>query len=204
LPRWFLDDIKAIDQRLYLVWHPFHLIWDNVMNQYTGSMEDPRFNIHEYCGQEIWGWPLTDGKGKPTREDKWHLWRLNTELGWYHVMNIASDDPGHLKKVVRELWWQAKIADAPMAAKSMVRKMKMDEDDELEAQQKARDDLFNDTMRENKSFLREVQSNFECGRTAPTNPQKESIISFPGQKNFTKTVRPLDDKEGGLYIPGDD
>jgi hypothetical protein len=91
-----------------------------------------------------------------------------------------------------------------MAQKAFVRKLKTDDQDKLEAGLQQRDNLFQDTVSENKSFMREVKENFERGHVKPTNPTKESIMSYPRQKNFTKTERPLEDREGGLYIPGDD
>ena len=204
LPAWFHDEIKCIDKDLYFVWHPFQVIYENVMNQYSGGAEDTRFCINEYCGQEIWGWPLKEADERPIEENRWHLWRLNSCLGWCHVINVASNSPEHLRKVLRELHWQARISEAPMAQKAMVRAMKTDEEDRMEAAIAARDSLFDDTRKENKAFLKEVKENFERGHVKPTNPQKESVYSFPGQKNFTKTVRPLEDREGGLVIPGDD
>ena len=49
--------------------------------------------------------------------------------------------------------------------------------------------------------FRKAMENFEHGITAPTNPMKESIISYAGQKNRSRIIRPLDDEEGGLVLP---
>ena len=43
--------------------------------------------------------------------------------------------------------------------------------------------------------------NFDRGVVAPTNPEKETIVSYGGQTNRSKIVRPLDDEEGGLIVP---
>ena len=40
--------------------------------------------------------------------------------------------------------------------------------------------------------------NFEFGRTAPTNPTKDIIMSYRGQTNKSKIIRPLNDKDVGL------
>ena len=109
LPSWFHDDIKALDQHLYFVWHPWRLIYDDVMNQYTGEAHDPRFCIHEYHGEEIWGFPLTDGDNKPIPENKWHIWRLSLDRGWYHIVNIDSYQRDHLSDILNRLALQDKL-----------------------------------------------------------------------------------------------
>ena len=75
LPSWFSDNLKSIDRNLYLVWHPFRVIYDDIINQYEGALDDPRFCIHLEHGQENWGFVMTDGNGAPIPECKWHVWR---------------------------------------------------------------------------------------------------------------------------------
>ncbi len=90
LPSWFFDDLKAIDSKLYIVWHPYATLWDDMMNQYEGALEDPRFTIHREYGEEVWGWVTTNGQGAPLPEQAWHVWRLCEPHGWAHLVRIDS------------------------------------------------------------------------------------------------------------------
>ena len=50
-------------------------------------------------------------------------------------------------------------------------------------------------------MMSRVRYNFEHGRTAPTRPMVEKVFSGGGVSRRDKTVRPLDDREGGPILP---
>ena len=201
LPRWFYDNIKAIDKDLYFVWHPYRLIYDDLMNQYLGSPDDGRFCIHEEFGQEIWGWILKQvGNDDPAPEEKWHLWRECWPYGWVHVTCIESEQEEYLKLIGKRLWMQARISDT--YGRAEWNRMNEAEKQEFNlSKQKAADQLFADVQDENKWLTKKAMENFDRGDTDPTNPMKESIVSYPGQIKRSKIVRPITDTEGGLVIP---
>lgn len=200
LPTAFIDELKGIDPNLHFVWHRFRVIYDDVMNQYTGSLEEPRFSINERFGVELWGWPLLDTEEQPIPDNKWHIWRLH-QHGWSHIINIESRNPEYLRLVIQ------KIARADMLSKmSHKERMKFlqDEQDKLEADKIAAGEaLWKDVQKENNKLMRQVAENFASGNTRPTNPTKDVITSFEGQTNRSRIVRPLDDREGGLILPDD-
>lgn len=201
LPAEFLHDLKSIDEHLWLVWHPYRVMYDDVMNQYTGKLDDPRFCIGRYADEEVWGFVLTDNTKMPVREDKWHIWRLCWPYGWCHIAPVQSDHSEYLKLLARRLNVQARYK-AKHGDRQWTRKLDADATEEQERQQQQELAMFDAVQEENSWLMRRAMNNFESGIVAPTNPQKENIISYPGQVNRTKTVRPIDDEEGGLIIPG--
>ena len=196
LPRWFIDDLKAIDRRFEFVYHRWKLMWDDVMNQYTGSLEDPRFNIHEFSGEECWGWVLTDNEGNPKPDGTWHLWRLAPDYGYSHVINIADTDPDHLVKV-RDCIHEQAIMKNMGHRRYMEWRQQQDEEAERNRIELA-SDKFAFLEKENRKLTKEAMENFEFGRVKPTMPTKDIITSYPGQKNRSRIIRPLDDKDVGL------
>jgi hypothetical protein len=81
----------------------------------------------------------------------------------------------------------------------------MDEEAE-EIQEKKQSDaeyLNQAVQEENAWLLRRAMDNFDRGVTKPTNPEKEQIISYPGQSHRSRVSRPITDEEGGLVVPGD-
>jgi hypothetical protein len=200
LPYEFHLDIKAIDPKLYFVWHPFNVMYDMIMNQYTGSMEDPRFAIEEQYCQEVWGFISTDNRGRPIKDETWHIWRLCDPYGWAHVSNIATDAPEYLRLLVNRLHLQATI-QAEGGDLAYNRKLREDEEAAREKEAKDKTELFDAVHKENSWLLNRAMDNFASGKTASTNPTKDIITSFPGQTNHTKIVRPITDTEGGLIIP---
>ena len=200
LPYEFHLDLKAIDPKLYLVWHPYSVLYDMLMNRYTGSLDDPRFAIEEQHGKEVWGWVTTDNKGKPITDETWHLWRLCDPYGWAHVCGLVSNDSDYLKLLVRRLHLQAK-AQAEGGDLAYGRKLR---EADAAARDKASQDkteLFDAVNKENRWLLDKAMDNFASGKTAPTRPQKEIITSFGGQTNKSKIVRDISDEEGGLIVP---
>ncbi len=197
LPSWFMDDLKSIDEKLYIVFHPFAMIWDDLMNQYEGELEDPRFSIHREYGEEVWGFVTTNGCGEPTPECAWHVWRLAEPHGWAHIVRIESKDGEYLKLMINRLHTQAQFRDryGDIAWNRNTRS------ETEEAQVRAQDvhqEMFEAVQEENAWLTRAARDNMSRGVTAPTNPQKETIISYAGQKNRSRLVRPLRDEDVGL------
>ncbi len=196
LPVWFISDLKAIDKRFVFVYHKWRLIWDDVMNGHTGSIDDPRFCIGEFQGRECWGWPLRDNEGNPVPDERWHLWRFAPDYGWSHIIDVDSYDPDHLKRIVGTIH-EHSIMSA-MGAKRYAAWKQSQEEVKEEKRIELAGDKFDFLEKENRKLTRDAMENFEFGRTAPTNPTKDIIISYPGQKNRSRIVRPLDDKDAGL------
>ena len=201
LPDWFHRDIKSLDPKLYFVWHPWRVLYDDVMNQWTGELENPRFSITEYSGQEVWGFPMTDNNGAPIPENRWHIWRLCWPHGWCHVCNVASDQEDHLKTLLKRLDLQAQISNMPNSQRTMLRMRQLEEEELMVKKQKEATDLCDDTHQENAWLLRKAMDNLSSNVTASTNPQKETITSYAGQVNKSRIIRPLDDEEGGIVTP---
>ena len=202
LPAEFIQDIKGIDDTLNFVWHPFEVLYeDNVMNIYTGKVEDPRWCINESFGQESWGYALTLPDGTPKPDETWHIWQLNRDQGgWNHVSNIASTEPDHLLRIVHRLW-KEKMYKARYGAMEWNHKMRKDDEDREARLQDAKDQQFKDIQGENKWLTRKAMENLERGVTAPSRPTKDIITSFAGQTNRSKMTREITDREGGLVLP---
>jgi hypothetical protein len=192
-----MDDLKSIDEKLYLVHHKFALIWDDMMNQYEGELEDPRFTIHREHGEEVWGFVTTDGDGAPIPEGAWHVWRLCEPHGWAHVVRVESKHDQWLGLLVSRLHIQKTFRDkyGDIAWNRLTR-------DEQEAaqikMQDAQQEGFEAVQEENSWLLKNARDNMSRGITAPTNPMMETIVSYSGQKNKSRTSRPLDDSDVGL------
>jgi hypothetical protein len=200
LPYQFYHDIKAIDYKLYFVWHPFNVMYDMIMNQYTGSMDDPRFAIEEQYGQEVWGWVTTNGKGNPIKDETWHIWRLCDPYGWAHVCNIASASPEYLNLLVKRLYLQARI-QAKEGDLAYNRHVREEEEAAQEKKQQEIQDLYAAVQDENSWLVEKAAENFRAGKTSPTRPTKDIISSYKGQTNKSRIVRPITDTEGGLLLP---
>ena len=197
LPSWFFDELKAIDSNFYIVWHPYATIWDNIINQYEGALEDPRFTIHREYGEEVWGWVTTKGDGSPIIEQAWHVWRLCEPYGWAHVIRIDSKASHYLSLLTSRLHTQGAFRDkyGDIAWNRQIR------DEQEEAQFKAQEDKqaeFDAVQDENAWLTKNAMDQMERGVTAPTNPMIHKIISYPNQKNRGTHERPLRDEDVGL------
>ncbi len=197
LPSWFMDNLKAIDEKLYIVYHPFAMIWDDLMNQYVGELEDPRFNIHREHGEECWGFVTTDGDGAPIPEGAWHVWRLCEPYGWAHVVRVESKDGDYLHLMVDRLHTQAQFRER-YGDIAWNRNMDAEQSLAQKASQDAQQEGFEAVQEENSWLTRNARDNMARGITAPTNPTVEKIVSYAGQKNKTATSRPLEDSDVGL------
>lgn len=201
VPTWFIEGLKGMDPKLHLVWHPWRIMYDQIMNQYEGDPDDPRFTITEFAGEETWGFPLTNEKGEPIPERRWHVWRLCDPYGWAHVCDIKSEKRDYLRILLNRLHWQALLSNATGGRKAMLREMQEMQETKMVNEQNKAQELWSAVQEENSWLMREAMDNMGRGKVAPTNPQKESIFSFPGQKSHSRIIRPLDDEEGGLIIP---
>ncbi len=196
LPAWFVNNMLELDDKFHFVYHKWSLMWDDVMNYHTGYLDHPRFSIHEEHMDTCWGWPLTDGEGRPVPEEKWHIWRKVNDTGYYHVIDLSSTSGEHLVKVLDILYHQAKFHDKGRQA--LIEDMK---ETQAAAEKKKEDsskEKWEYLQDHNKPLLKEAMENFGRDKTAPTNPTKDIIFSYANQKNHTKIVRPLTDKDVGL------
>lgn len=197
LPAWFIHEIKGIDDKLEFIWHQYVTMYDDVMNSYSGTYEDSRHNIHNELGQELWGYPIGNLHGAPVPDLHWHIWRYAWPHGYTHVVKLESKESGYLGILLSRLHLQAHATSA-----RHYQRLKAEEDEKQRLKsQKDIQDYKRDVDRENAPFYKKAMDNALSGHLNPTNPTKDQIISFPGQKNRSRIIRPLDDTEGGLIIP---
>jgi len=197
-PAAFLDELKSIGSNLYLIFHPFKVEYDNVMNTYTGKIDDPRFNIHvdEGTNELVMGWVLRNPDNSPLKENLWHIWQVHTH-GFSHVAPILSNEPRYLSLLARRLYLQGRFTDK-YGAKMYTRQV---QNMAVEVQEKQKKDLEEMQMaiqEENSSLLSRAIENFQRGIIKPTNPTVDKIYSYKGQGNRSRIVRPMTDKEGGI------
>jgi hypothetical protein len=202
LPADFIDSIKGIDQNLHFVFHHYRVQYDDLMNCYYGSLEDPRWMIHAEHGTEVWGWIMTMPDGSPIPDMTWHLWQLKQDWGWSHVANIPDSSENSLNTIVNRLG-KEKLFKAKFGALAWNYHLRAEKEDRDAREMDAKDARFQDIQRENSSLTRKAMENLAMGITKPTNPTTDVIASYKGQTNFTKITRPITDKEGGL-VTGED
>lgn len=200
LPSWLIDGCREIDSHLQFVWHPFEVLWDDIINQYPGSAEDPRFTIgrqDQYGDELLFGWVLTDGKGRPKQDNHWHLWRLCPDAGWAHIIKFQDNTEEYLRIFLDRFHLQAQIQEK--YGNHGWNKFLRAEDATIQAQKETQAvNLFKDRSDENRSLMRKAYENFLNGKISATHPTKDVISSYAGQKNRSRIIRPLTDKEGGL------
>ena len=206
LPAQFLADLRGLDDNLYPIFHPYRILWDDMVNEYLGDLDDPRYPVVENshrAGELVMGHVLSNGKGEPTLDGHWHIWRwCEPARAWAHIINIDSREQLYLNILVQRLWLQDQYNNK-YGNRGYQRMM---EEADLAKRSKMQDDkqaLMDDIHKANSAMMNRAMQNFEYGRTAATNPTKEIITSFAGQKNKSKIVRPLSDREGGLILPDD-
>jgi hypothetical protein len=214
IPSIFFDNLQGIDENLYLVWHQYKLLWDNIINDVPGRIEDSRYTINVDYGHLNFGFVLIDRLGKPLLEQTefdqdhnphnfgaWHIWRLCKPVGgWAHILKLESTNGEYLSLVLNRLHLQARWSDR-YGAKSYNRLLESNDEKEREAAMKDRQEMMTAFQEENRWFLRKAMNNFNSKIVAPTNPTREIITSFSGQSNKSKIVRPITDKEAGLWNP---
>lgn len=201
LPSWFFYELRGIDRNFYFVFHPYKVMWDNIINQWEGPIEDPRFTIHYEYGHLNFGFVLKDRLGGPQADNTWHLWRWCYDAGGVaHILKIEDKDPQYLRLVLRRIALQARITDR-YGFRAWGRKLGDEQDEANERMMKDRDALFQAVQEENSWLTKRAMENFGRGMTAPTRPTKDIIMSGKGITNKTKIQREITDKEGGLYVP---
>lgn len=206
LPSAFMHDLWSIDSHLYPIFHPYRILWDDLVNSYTGATQDERYPITENShrvGELVMGHVLSNGQGVPTPDGSWHIWRwCEPARAWAHIIPVESKDRTYLRLLVERLWLQAKYNDRYGHRGYQ----KMMEEADVDQRQKIADDkndLMGEIHKANSGMMKRIISNYERGVVDSTNPQKESVISYTGQTNKSRTVRPLEDREGGLILPDD-
>ena len=198
LPSWFYYGLKAVDNDFHLVYHPYEVMWETIINQYEGELEDPRLTIHRQFGEMVFGHVFTHGiTGVPTPDHSWHIWRYCDPHGWAHILKIESGHGHYLKLALNRIYLQGRFTDR-YGARAWTHKLGDDEDARTVKMQDDKEEIFQAVNDENSWLLDKAADNFSRGFTQPTNPQKEMIFSTPGVMKRTKTSRPLSDEEGGL------
>ena len=196
----FLDDIKSIGEDLFVVFHPFKLLWEGiVMNGYYGAEDDPRFTIHEEYGEILFGWALKKANSEaPLEEGLWHLWLMGSH-GYSHLAAIESKDSEYLKLLVKRLALQSQLTTK--YGQLAFNKLSREEQNKVkEKQEKDRFELFQNVQKENSWLMKKAYEEAQKGNLNPTNPTKDVITSYSNQTDKSRIVRPLEDKEGGLVI----
>ena len=193
----FIHNLRAIDEKFYLVWHPYRVLWDNIINDYEGEIENPRYTIHEKYGKIVFGFVLTDGQGAPLPDNTWHVWRLCDPYGWGHIIPVLNRDKEYLRLLLSSLHKQANWHDK-YGFKSYNRVMEETEARQRDKVREEHEDLMSCWQQENKWLLNKAADNMSRGITAPTNPQKETIISGAGIKHRSRIITPLEDEAGGI------
>ncbi len=200
----FVNDLKSLDRNLYPIFHPYQLLWDDIVNEYAGALVDPRYPVAENsfrCGELVLGHVLSNGRGEPTLDGHWHIWRwCEPAPGWAHVINIDSTDRLYLRLLVERLWLQARYNDK-FGHRGYQRMMEEADIAKREKIQADKADLMKDIASANSDMMSRAMQNFASGKVAATNPTKEVIMSGSGLRNRSKIVRPLSDTEGGLILP---
>lgn len=206
LPSSFVDDLKGIDENLFPVWHQYRLLWEQIIqNEYSGSAEDPRHTINYEYGHLNFGFVLTDGDGHPIEEGAWHIWELRRPHGWGHICKLETTDGNYLNLFLRRLKLQADWNDryGRLGANSYQKHLDQLNEEERERHLKERQEMMEAIHQENEWLINRAADNFRRGKTAPTNPMKETITSYSGQGNRSRIIRPLDDsdRESGIILP---
>jgi len=199
-PCGFLDDLKAIYDKLYLVFHPYRVEFQTIMNQYVGDENDPRFCIGNFESEEVWGWVLKNPDNSPIVENCWHIWELTDAPGWGHVCKIQSRDPKYLGLLAKRLYLQ-NLVSLKYGRRTYMKGLQESQDKLQDKEKEDLKDLSNAVMEENAWLVNSAMDNLARGVVNPTNPTKDSIISYAGQSNKSRISRPLSDTEGGLVLP---
>lgn len=201
LPSWFWYGLKGIDEKFFLVYHKYNVMWDNIINDYMGPLDDPRFIIHNKYGEMNFGLVTSSsGDRSPDLDNHWHLWRMCDPHGWAHIVRIEDTHGQYLKLLLNRLHLQGRFSDR-YGHLAWTRKLDDDSEEVREKMQRDREDLHRAVQEENKWLMRRVKDNFERGITAPTRPQKETVFSAPGINHRSTLRRDLTDEEGGLIVP---
>lgn len=204
LPAAFIYDLRGIDDQLYPIFHPYRILWDDMVNEYTGKLGDPRYPIVENSirlGELVMGHVLSNGQGVPTPDGHWHLWRwCEPARAWAHVINIDCKDKLYLKLLVERLWLQAKYNDK-YGHRGYQRMMEQEDIERRTKMQDEKRDLMSEIHKANSAMMNRAMDNFERGHVEATRPTKDIITSGGGLTKRAKITREITDREGGLILP---
>lgn len=198
LPSWFYYGLKAIDNDFHIVWSPYRTLYEDFINQYEGSIDDPRYYINSDYNRLSFGFVLTDNIGNPLPDNSWRVWRWCEPVRAYaHILKIDDDHDYYLRLILKRLYLQAKYTDR-YGHRAWNRKLEEEQNETAEIRKKDQENLQHAMMEENSWLVKRAGENLLSGKVAPTNPTVEKITSYPGQTNRTKIERPLTDDEAGL------
>jgi hypothetical protein len=113
------------------------------------------------------------------------------------VVRVESKDGEYLKLMVDRLNIQARFRDRYGDIAWNRNTRSEDEEAQIKAQD-AHQEMFEAVQEENSWLTRNARDNMSRGITKPTNPQKETIASYAGQKHRSRLSRPLEDADVGL------
>lgn len=197
----FVGELRGLDEHLYPVWHQHKLLWDNVINDVAGAIEDPRYTIESKFGELNFGFVLTDGKGRPRDDGHWHVWRLCRGYGWAHVVKLESNtDQVYLNLVVRSLYLQDRF-NTKYRGRGYSKYLEGLDIQKRHKEVEAARGLQGDIMKANSAIMGRVMENFSRNVTAPTRPTKDVIMSGAGISKRARITREITDREGGLILP---
>jgi hypothetical protein len=204
LPAWFMYDLWSIDRAFFPIFHIHRLLWDDIVNDGSGELDNPRYPVLENsfkAGELTMGFILTDGQGRPIPDGKWHLWRLCSPVNsWAHIVPIECKDLLYLKLLVERIWLQAKYNDR-YGNRGYQRMMEQLDIERRTKIQDEKQDLMGEIHKVNSAMVNRAMQNFEYGRVEPTRPKKDIIVSGAGLTKRSKITRDITDAEGGLVLP---
>jgi len=197
-PSSFYDDLKSVDEDLWLVWHRFAVNYEGIiLNDYSGPSDNPRIKIDVVAGELCFGEPRIDMMTRePIEENRWHIWRLNRHAGWSHVAPVEDDNPEYLNGLVYRLYLQDQVHAKSRTGYKEYRKLQEEARERArEKAQQEESDRMTAWQTENKELLDKAKDNLTRGKVDVTNPKHESIMSYTGQKHRSTLKRPLDDSD---------
>jgi len=198
LPASFFYGLKGIDDHLYPVYHKFKVLYEStVTNDYAGALEDPRYEINNKYGYLNFGFVLTDGKGAPSPDGHWHVWRLCRPHGWAHIFDIQTKDQVYLNRFLHLLWLQGQFNDKfkHKGYSKMLEELDIEKRKKLQDEQQEMFDAIQDA---NGALLSRAKQNMMSGVMNKPAPQKDIIVSGAGLSKRGKITRDATDEEGGL------
>ena len=204
LPGHFVQDLKGLDKHLYPIFHPYKILWDDMVNEYLGTNNDPRYSVllnSSRAGELIMGHILTNGQDVPSPDGSWHIWRWCEPAGaWAHIVNIECKDELYLRLLVKRLWLQDQFLNkyGNHGYQKQLEEADMERRDKMH---KEKAELMNDIYDANSAMVNRAMQNFKYGRTAATRPTKDIIMSGSGISKRSKITREITDREGGIILP---
>ena len=199
-PAQFLCDLRGIDPDFYLIWHPYQTLWDMVINEGMGTEESPRYQIHEQYSQLCFGYVMRNRTNSgPAPDNTWHLWRLARPHGWCHVMRLQDPkNADYMTLVANVLHKQKQLLDR-LGPKGIVQTEAIANEQAREKAMAEKDEMYKLWQLENRWLLRKAMDNMARGVLNSPEPTRDVIMSGPGLSHRSKIVRPITEREGGIY-----